>query len=64
MLDLGAGWKHIVAVESTRFATPQDARKGIQLAESNGISEPPEDYYWWTVEIAARLDRSPARVIS
>lgn len=45
--DFGADWRHIVAVESARDATPQDARKGIQLVESNGISEPPppEDYY-------------------
>jgi uncharacterized protein YegP (UPF0339 family) len=43
--DFGASWQHIVAVESARYATPQDARKGIQLVESNGLSEPPDDYW-------------------
>lgn len=62
--DLGVGWRHIVAVESTRNATPQDARKGIQLVESNGISEPPEEYYWQTTEIAARVDRRDSRASS
>lgn len=40
--DLGDNREHIVGVESTRNATAQDAERGIQLIEINGLTEPPE----------------------
>lgn len=40
--DRGSSWSHIVAIESNRNATAQDDGKGIQLIESNGLSEPEE----------------------
>lgn len=43
--DRGSPWSHIVAIESKRNATAQDDGKGIQLIESNGLSEPEERCY-------------------
>jgi hypothetical protein len=40
--DRGSSWSHIVAIESNRNATAQDDGKGVQLIESNGLSEPEE----------------------
>ena len=44
---MGVNWEHIVGVESTRNATPQDAERGIQLIETNGLTEPPEGQGYW-----------------
>ena len=41
--DRGSSWSHIVAIESNRNATAQDDGKGVQLIESNGLSEPFEE---------------------
>ena len=44
---MGVNWEHIVGVDSTRNATAQDAERGIQLIETNGLTEPPEGQGYW-----------------
>ena len=40
--DLGANWSHVMVVESSRDATPEEAEKKVKLVETNNLSEPEE----------------------
>ena len=40
--DLGANWAHVMVVESSRDATPEEAEAKVKLVWTNNLSEPEE----------------------
>jgi hypothetical protein len=40
--DFGASWAHVMVVESSRDATPEEAEAKVKLVWTNNLSEPEE----------------------